>query len=696
MPNRLAHEPSPYLQQHKDNPVDWWPWSDEALAEAKRQGKPLLVSIGYSACHWCHVMAHESFEDPGIAAIMNEHFINIKVDREERPDVDAVFMTAVQAMIGQGGWPLNVFATPDGVPFFGGTYWPPMDARGMPGFPRVLQTIATAWEQDRDQLMENASRITTYLQDTSRARPATGVLSADLATEALETLSGSFDATWGGFGSAPKFPQAPTFDFLVRHYERTGSENALTMLTTTLDRMAAGGIHDHLSGGFARYAVDVEWVVPHFEKMLYDNAQLMGTYLEAWKATGSARYAQVAIQTGEWLLREMRLPGGGFASALDADSEGVEGKYYVWSDSEIGEILPPDHAAVIRHRFGITPGGNFEGNTILTLAASIDEIAESTGQPAERVQDLLDTGIAILRDHRRQRVRPGQDGKVVTAWNGLAISALARTGAVLQLPTFIDAARQAAKFLLDAVRNEDGTLWRTWKDGERRGNGVLEDYIFLAEGLIHLHQADGDIGWLQEADRLLEIAIATFGREGGADFFDTPATGTGLSVRPHSIQDNATPAGNSVAADVLLTMGTLTGNAELTERAEGILASLTDILPQHPGAFGRYLAVAERMYGPAYTVIIGGDPVSPGHRRLTATALGHAHPALITAHAAPGMPAEALERFPVFQDRTGRDGASAAWLCRETTCMLPASSVADLEARLAEMESELASAGNTT
>jgi uncharacterized protein YyaL (SSP411 family) len=689
MPNRLANEPSPYLQQHKNNPVDWWPWSAEALEEARRQDKPLLVSIGYSSCHWCHVMAHESFEHPDIAALMNEHFVNIKVDREERPDVDAVFMTAVQAMTGHGGWPLNAFATPDGVPFFGGTYWPPADARGMPGFPRVLESIARAWEHDRANLIENADRVSTYLQDTTRARPGADVVSPDLGAAALERLGASFDATWGGFGGAPKFPQASTLEFLVRHLQRTGSTAARTMLTTTLDRMAAGGIYDQIGGGFARYAVDAEWAVPHFEKMLYDNAQLMRAYLDAWASTGRARYAQVALDTGEWLLEEMLLPDGGFASALDADSEGVEGRFYVWSDAEIADILPPDQAAVVRQRFGITPGGNFEGNTVLTLSATIDEIADTTGQPAEHVVELLETGVTILRDHRRQRVRPGRDDKVVTGWNGLAISALARAGAVLHVPGFIDAARRAAGFLLDNVRNPDGSLWRTWTNGERRGNGVLEDYVCLAEGLIHLHRADGDIRWLDEADRLVQFALRDFGREGGPDFFDTPASGTGLAVRPNSLQDNATPSGNSVAADVLLTLGTLTDRRELVERAEALVASLSDVMVEHPGAFGRYLAVAERLVAPIYTLVIGGDRATAGHRRLTTAALSYPSPALVIAHAAPGMDEDHLQRYPVLQDRTGRDGASAAWLCREGACMLPAVSVADLGERLSEMEAEL-------
>jgi uncharacterized protein len=690
MPNRLAQEPSPYLQQHKDNPVDWWPWSDDALEEARRLDKPLLISVGYSACHWCHVMAHESFEHPGIAKFMNEHFVNVKVDREERPDVDAVLMSAVQAMIGHGGWPLNAFATPDGEPFFGGTYWPPVDARGMPGFSRVLETIAAAWQQDRASLLENARRVTGYLEQISRKRPKGGAVNPGIADDAITSLTTTFDTAWGGFGAAPKFPQAPTLDFLSRHLQRTGSDSARQMLTTTLDRMAAGGIHDHLTGGFARYSVDVAWIVPHFEKMLYDNAQLMRVYIDAWRVTEVPRYAEVAVQTGDWLLDEMRLPGGGFASALDADSEGVEGKFYTWSHEEITELLPKDISDVIRHRFGVTAEGNFEGVNILTLAAETTEIAEATGKPADVIRTLLEEGSQHLRDHRATRVRPGRDDKVVTAWNGLAISSLALTGTVLGIPRFVDAAGATATFLLDAVRNADGTLWRTWKDGERRGHGVLEDYVSLAEGLLYLHQATGDIQFAEDAAALLDTVLAVFGRNDGADFFDTPAQRTGLTVRPASLQDNATPAGNSVAAELLLTFGELSARPELVERAETILASVSDLLAEHPGAFGRYLAVAERMYLTPYTLVIGGEPASDSHRALTQTALAHPQPALIVAHAAPNISEAMLERFPVLRDRGAVDSVSAAWLCRLGACMLPATTVDEMVSRFAEMDDALA------
>jgi uncharacterized protein YyaL (SSP411 family) len=695
MTNRLATEPSPYLQQHKDNPVDWWPWTEAALDEAKRQQKPLFVSIGYASCHWCHVMAHECFENPEIAALMNAHFINIKVDREERPDVDAVFMSAVQAMTGSGGWPLNVFATPEGVPFFGGTYWPPADMRGMPGFPRVLTAIAEAWRDDRAQLLGNADRVLGWLREQERPIAAGGVELGDPGEAALAKLEETFDDEWGGFDGAPKFPQTPTLEFLARRHHRTGSIAARTMLATTLDRMAAGGIWDQLAGGFARYSVDATWTVPHFEKMLYDNAQLMSVYLDAWIATGTARYAQVAIDTGRWLLREMRLPGGGFASALDADSEGREGAFYVWSDREIDAILPPDHAAIARQRFGITPSGNFEGETVLTLAATLDEIADTTGQPVEHVSQLLDAGSTIMRAHRSRRPRPAQDDKVVTAWNGQAIGALARTGAVLHLPAFLDAARQAARYLLEHARDADGRLWRMTREGHQRGGGVLEDYAFLAEGLIRLHEADADIRWLTEAQALLDTALRDFGRDDAPGFYDTPHGSGDLAVRPQSIQDTATPSGNAVAADVMLSLGALTDRRDLIDRAAALVASVAPAATQHPMAFGRYLAVAERLAAPAYTLIIGGDPATPGHLRLTTTALSYPHPALVIAHATPALSSADLDAFPALQDRGARDGASSAWLCREGACMLPAVSPADLGERFAEMETELSAGART-
>ncbi len=693
MPNRLAHEPSPYLQQHKDNPVDWFPWGEEAFARAKREDKPVLVSIGYSACHWCHVMAHESFEHPEIAAVMNEHFVNIKVDREERPDIDTIFMSAVQAMLGHGGWPLNAFATPDGVPFFGGTYWPPSDQRGMPGFPRVLDTISSAWRNDRGQLLKNADSIENYLQQSSSGTPRSGTITSDVSRQALANLHQQFDPEFGGFGAAPKFPQAPTLDFLNRHVQRTGDSVARTMLTTTLDHMASGGMYDQLAGGFARYSVDERWLVPHFEKMLYDNAQLITVYVDAWRSTRDDRYRRIVAETANWLLAEMELPGGGFASALDADTEGEEGKFYVWNIAEIDDVLDVTGASLIRERFGVTPEGNFEGHSVLEIVATEDELAASHNLRVEQVTNRLDDARQSLKAHRATRVRPGRDDKLVAAWNGLTIGALAHAGAIFGDPRFVSAAQRAASFVLKNMRKEDGTLWRTWRDGEHRADGVLEDYVCLADGLIRLHQVDGNVDWLVEGQCLMDHVLATFGRNGEADFFDTPASSTDLIVRPRTLQDNATPAGNSVAADVLISLSLLTGRDDYRARAVNLLERMSSLMTDHPTGFGRYLAAAERLLAPGYELILasgGAGAIGP----LTISALSH--PALhFVAHAPDANDNNVTERFPLLADRPMLDGNPTAYLCREGACKLPATSVEELDHRLAEMDVELGSGADT-
>lgn len=694
MANHLDSEPSPYLQQHKDNPVDWFPWSKDTLAEAKLLDKPLLVSIGYSACHWCHVMAHESFENEEIAAYMNQHFINIKIDREERPDIDNIYMTAVQAMTGQGGWPLNMFATPDGIPFFGGTYWPPADRRGMPGFPRVLEAISTAWANDREQLLANADSVQQHIQSATTTAAVPASLRPALTDQAFDRLYTSFDATYGGFGTAPKFPQAPTLDALSRHYRRTQDASSREMLTTTLDYMAAGGIHDHLEGGFARYAVDQSWTVPHFEKMLYDNTQLMCLYLDAWSATSTSRYADVAISIGTWLLREMLLPDGGFASALDADSEGVEGKFSTWRNDEIDAVLPERLASVVKQRYGISPAGNFEGSNILTISISVDDVARQASLSVEETINALSAATTILRDHRRQRIRPGQDSKVVTAWNGLAITAFARVGATLSLPDFVGVAQNTARFLMARVKHADGTLWRTWNDGQLRGQGVLEDYVFLAEGLIALHQADGNPEWLRDALGLIDTVLTRFIRENGSDFYDTASENSDLPIRSYSTQDNATPAGNSVAADVLLTMGQLTDRDDFTDRAFQIIGSMEETATTYPTGFGRYLAVRERLLQARYSLVIGGDPTSAEHAQIKRRALRHPQPAMTVVHADTTADPELIAMFPILANRQSDDGTCRAWLCREGTCMLPATSIDELNDRLSQMDQELSNAAD--
>jgi uncharacterized protein YyaL (SSP411 family) len=477
--NRLANETSPYLLQHKDNPVDWYPWGSEALAKAKAEDKPILVSIGYSACHWCHVMEHESFEDPETAAVMNEHFVNVKVDREERPDVDALYMTAVQAMTGHGGWPLNVFLMPDGTPFYGGTYWPPEDRMGMPAFQRVLEAVADTYRTQREQIEEQGERVRDVLQQAMSVQPEPGEIEERLISEAVELLGQRFDARHGGFGGAPKFPQASVLEFLLRADRFLDSARARTMVTTTLDRMAAGGIYDQIGGGFHRYAVDAIWLVPHFEKMLYDNAQLARLYLDAYRLTGTPRYREVVEETLDYVLREMTSPEGGFYSTQDADSEGEEGKFYVWTPEEIDAAVGPEDGRVLRAYYGVEPGGNFEGKSILFRPNSDEAVATTLGLSVAELREQVRAASAKLRAARDKRVWPGRDEKVLASWNGMMLRAFAEASRALDRPDYRAAAVRSAEFLLTTM-SRDGRLLHTYKDGRARIAGFLDDYANVA------------------------------------------------------------------------------------------------------------------------------------------------------------------------------------------------------------------------
>jgi uncharacterized protein YyaL (SSP411 family) len=671
MPNRLANESSPYLLQHKDNPVDWFPWGDEAFAKARERNIPVLLSIGYSSCHWCHVMAHESFEDPVIARQLNEHFISIKVDREERPDIDAIYMNALQAMSGQGGWPLNVFLTPDAVPFFGGTYWPPRDMRGMPGFPRVLDAIQTQWTANRDGIDNTAQQILAFLEKASAtipSGPSSGL--EDIPETALAGLLSRFDEERGGLQGAPKFPQASILEFLLRHHRLTGSTDALNMVTTTLDGMASGGIYDQLGGGFCRYSVDADWLVPHFEKMLYDNAQLMSLYLDAWRLTRNPRYRTVVIETANWLLREMEDPAGGFYSALDADSEGVEGKFYVWEDTELDELLTPDEADLVRLHYGVTPEGNFEEKSILFIERELEDIASSSGQPREELSSLLESARAKLMLHRNTRVRPGTDTKVIVSWNGLVISALARAGATLDEPSYIRAAERAATRISDTALSASTRLNRTLSDSGPAGEAVLEDYAFLAWGLLDLHTATGSQRWLQTALQLADAILDRFGDAVG--FFDTASDHETLIVRPREVQDGATPSGNSVALDVLLTLEHLTSDATYGEPVPGLLNALAAPMAEHPSILGRFLAVLERTLADARQLVIVGENPAP----FLEPVLQRYEPFITIAWP---VDDEYASQWPTLAGhRLTEESDTAAFLCQGNTCLPPITTAGQL------------------
>ncbi|MGH2794608.1 MAG: thioredoxin domain-containing protein, partial [Actinomycetota bacterium] len=591
MTNLLANATSPYLLQHAHNPVAWQEWGPDALAESRRRDVPILLSIGYAACHLCHVMERESFENEHIARLMNEWFVPVKVDREERPDLDAVYMDAVQAMTGQGGWPMTVFLTPDGRPFYGGTYFPPEDRHGMPGFERVLTAVNDAWKNKRDELMQQGSALLQYIEKASQLPRSEDALSEPTLRRALEVLSRSFDAEWGGFGGPPKFPQPMTLEFLLRMHAR-GMPGALDMAARTLTKMARGGMFDHLGGGFARYSVDRVWLVPHFEKMLYDNAQLLRLYTRAWLVTGDDLHRATALATAGYLLREMRHPDGGFFSSQDADSEGVEGKFYVWSFSELMEVAGPDGPTAAAF-YAATPGGNWEGANVLWHPRDDDSVAVELGTTVPELLADVERIRARLFAARSERVPPATDDKVLAAWNGLAISGLAEAGRVFDRPDLADAAVSAARFVLGELRDAKGRLLRSWRAGRTSGPGFLDDYAAMAAASLDLYETTFDETWFDEAVRLTGDAIALFADDRDGGFFDTGSDSEQLVVRPKDLFDNAVPSGNSMMLDVLLRLGAFTGDASYEERAERALRALQPALANAPAGFGHALGALD-------------------------------------------------------------------------------------------------------
>ena len=667
--NRLASATSPYLLQHQDNPVDWWEWGPDAFAEAKRLDKPLLLSVGYAACHWCHVMAHESFEDAGLAAYLNEHFVPVKVDREERPDVDAVYMQATQAMTGQGGWPMTCALDHEGRPFFAGTYYPEQPRHGMPSFRQVLEALAEAWEKRREEVDEIGGRVRDHLRSLAGELDGDGapVAEQDLA-DAVGRLAGDFDSEAGGFGTMPKFPPSMVLEFLRRHADRTGDDRARRMHDATGEAMARGGVYDQLAGGFARYSVDRRWVVPHFEKMLYDNAQLLGVYA-AW---GSPLGQRVARETAGFLLRELRTAEGGFASALDADSEGVEGKFYAWTPAQLTEALGPEDAAWAAQVFRVTEAGTFEHG-----ASVLQRREDPEGPGAARLEDVR----ARLLAAREQRVRPERDDKVVAAWNGLAIRALARAGVLLGERAWVEAAGEAATLLWEVhVQDRDGEarLLRVSRDGVAGDHaGVLEDHACVADGFLALAEATADERWLERAGALLDVALRRFAAEDGG-FHDTADDAEALLARPRDPSDNASPSGTSALVHALLAYAGLTGSGRHRDAAERALAGLAPLLRRTPRFAGWSLAAAEALLDGPREVVVVAPPGDPDGAAMAARA--RRLPGAVVLAVTPEQ--AAASGIPLLTGRGLVDDRATAYACRGMVCERPALDLAGLESAL--------------
>jgi uncharacterized protein YyaL (SSP411 family) len=710
MPNRLINETSPYLLQHANNPVDWYPWGDEALTKSKDEDKPILVSIGYSACHWCHVMAHESFEDEGTARIMNELFINIKVDREERPDLDSIYMQAVQAMTGRGGWPMTVFLTPDLVPFFGGTYYPPTPRFGMPSFQQVLQGVASTFRDRRGEIEQTAQRLREHISHSLTTPTGDSDLRVETLDAAYHALARQFDAVNGGFGDKPKFPPAMALEFLLRMYHRTKWPKAWEMIDLTLRKMARGGMYDQLGGGFHRYSVDERWLVPHFEKMLYDNSQLVRVYLHAWQVTGDALFRAVTEEILDYVVREMtyvgarandqqfphtpKLPsnatdtagGVAFYSTQDADSEGEEGRFFVWTPDEIREVLGSEADAFMA-AYGVTRQGNASTGSAHGFEAK--NILEFVGDAEQR--QALAKARRELFQVREQRVRPGRDDKVITSWNGLMLAAFAEAARALDRDDYRRVAEGNADFLLHELRTKDGRLLHTWKAGRAKQNGFLEDYSYLIEGLLELYQTTFESRWFVAARELAETMIAHFGASDGHDaggitgFYDTSDDHEALITRPRGLQDNATPSGNAMAITVLLKLAGFTNDLRYLEIAQRGLAQVQSLMAQYPLGFGQWLQALSYALSEPKEIAIIGDPESGDTRALLSVVRNGYRPFQVVALGAPSAQPQVV---PTLQDRGLVEGRAAVYVCdapvpgRAFICQAPVTDAEALQVQL--------------
>jgi hypothetical protein len=670
--NRLIHETSPYLRQHADNPVDWYPWGEEALRRARELDRPIFLSIGYSACHWCHVMEHESFEDPTVAKVLNDHFVSIKVDREERPDLDQIYMTAVQILTRHGGWPMSVFLTPDLKPFWGGTYFPPDDRHGLPSFKRLLEAVREAWRNKRTQVDQQAADLADDIQTAMHLAPAAGELGPELLRRAVADLQRAFDPVYGGFGQAPKFPHALELRLLLRAWKRFGDDDALAMARRTLDGMAMGGMYDQLGGGFHRYSTDRAWLVPHFEKMLYDNALLSVAYLEAYQATGEPFYREVVEETLAYVLREMTSPEGPFWSTQDADSEGEEGKFFVWSAAEVEAVLGKELANLFCSVYDVTPEGNWEGHNILHRTRTFEQEARLLHLSEAELRARLDEAKRRLFEVRSRRVWPGRDEKVLTSWNGLMIAAFARAAQVLERPQYAEIAARAADFLLQRMRQPDGRLFRTWSAGsEPKLNGYLEDYSFLLDALVDLYEATFAPRWLEAALHLTGVLVEQFWDEDEGGFFYTGRDHEALIARTKDPHDGSIPSGNSMAATALLRLARLTGRQDLEAKARRTLELFQGVLTRAPSAAGQMLLALDFSLGPVQECVVAGDPASEETRQVLRLLRRRFRPWQVLVFREPGQEDAQLEGLiPLLAGKTPQGGVTT-YLCENFVCREP-------------------------